>query len=89
MTAFAQRELDKPMPTPVLNACYEQVRDKAVIARRLLTSIGIGRDGQRRTAEAAAALQIVRNFRLTLTSAHARVEGGVSERLTKRPPYRR
>ena len=48
LTAFAERELDEPMPYLILDARYEKVRDNGVIrSQAVLIAIGIGWDGRR------------------------------------------
>ena len=48
LTAFAERELDEPMPYLILDARYEKVRENGVIrSQAVLIAIGIGWDGRR------------------------------------------
>ena len=48
LTAFAERELDEPMPCMILDARYEKVRDNGVIrSQAVLIGIGIGWNGGR------------------------------------------
>ena len=48
LTAFAERELDEPMPYLILDARYEKVRENGVIrSQAVLIGIGIGWDGRR------------------------------------------
>ena len=48
LTAFAERELDEPMPYLIVDARYEKVREGGVIrSQAVLIGIGIGWDGRR------------------------------------------
>ena len=48
LSAFAERELDEPMPYLILDARYEKVRENGVIrSQAVLIAIGIGWDGRR------------------------------------------